>query len=40
MKCCMFGVNLNGTDSEDEMIGLFDEVAKDWSAQEKSLLLA
>lgn len=28
MKCCMFGVNLNGTDSEDEMIGLFEDVAK------------
>lgn len=27
MKCCMFGVNLNGTDSEDDMIGLFEDVA-------------
>lgn len=27
MKCCMFGVNLNGTDSVEVMIGLVDEVA-------------
>lgn len=27
IKCCMFGVNLKGTDSEEEMIGLLDDVA-------------
>ena len=27
MKCCMLGVNLNGTDSVDEMMGLLEEVA-------------